>query len=345
MATSTPITGPIDIDTSRAYLTSQSIDPSTITPLTGGTANFLFRLHFPTNVTFVLKHAEPYIASSNGVIPFPVSRMDYEDTALRNVAALIPKSNPVKVPSVYDYDEKAKVLLMSDGGRTTLKEAYTSLPTSSVQDLGHQLGEWLAILHNSSTTTSIGQGGNPVGKSIYRWAYAHLTDVAKTYSLNVGFCKYINEKYGSLLQTDDECLCHGDFWPGNVLLNDENALTLVDWEMSRRGCGATDVGQFAAETYLLDRFSGGKGLQDAFVKGYRGMVEEMIGAGGLRREFVKRVAVHMGVHLAYWPARVEWTDEAGTKEIIELGHDLMRRGDDGDFDWLGKRLLGGLIGD
>lgn len=44
---------------------------------------------------------------------------------------------------------------------------------------------------------------------------------------------------------------------------------VVDWELVRRGCGATDVGQFAAESWLLDRFRGGRGLLKAFLEGYQ----------------------------------------------------------------------------
>ena len=58
-------------------------------------------------------------------------------------------------------------------------------------------------------------------------------------------------------------------------------MAVVDWEMVRRGCGATDVGQFAAESWLLERFHGGRGLLGAFLGGYRygGREEE----GGLGR--------------------------------------------------------------
>lgn len=37
--------------------------------------------------------------------------------------------------------------------------------------------------------------------------------------------------------------------------------------MVRRGCGATDVGQFAAEAWLLERFCGERGLLGAFSGG------------------------------------------------------------------------------
>ena len=42
------------------------------------------------------------------------------------------------------------------------------------------------------------------------------------------------------------------------------------------------------------------GLLRAFLAGYAGVT------GPLERAFVGRVAAHWGVHVAYWPTRVEW---------------------------------------
>ncbi|KAI4137521.1 MAG: hypothetical protein L6R39_007235 [Caloplaca ligustica] len=354
-------TGPTDIDALKLYLDSKSIPYTTITPLTGGTANFVFRVVVvvsedkdgaATSVSTIVKHAEPYIAASYGSIAFPLERMDVEVDALKQVGALdlLPGAGVV-VPRVTFYDQEARVLVMSDAGETTLKDAYSSSAGDDLDvcALGRRLGRWLAALHHSTRETSVGEGGNPVGRSIYRWAYAHLADVARGYGLDGEFCKHINDKYGALLATDDECVCQGDFWPGNVLLDGEDddkeiKLAVVDWEMCRRGCGATDVAQFAAEAYLLDRCRGGKGMKDAFLRGYRERAEELGVDLRAQGEFVRRVAVHMGVHLGYWPTRVKWAGEEETKEIVALGHELMRRGDALDWDWLGDHMLTALCG-
>ena len=71
-------------------------------------------------------------------------------------------------------------------------------------------------------------------------------------------------------------------------------LSVVDWEITRRGIGATDVAQFAAEAYLLDRFCGGKGLLGAFVEAYVRAAGEQpereagVVAGASAEEFVRR---------------------------------------------------------
>lgn len=355
---SPPPPGITSIQTLTDYLASHSTSaPTSITPLTGGTANFVFRLIDLSGFSKIVKHASPYIAASQGRVPFPAERMDYEVTALRTIGALMmpqdDSSSRVKIPRVLEYDGPSKVLTMTDGGSMTLKAAYASSERDTIADIGDELGRWLARLHHVTKDTNIGPGGNEIGKRVYRWAYSHLWEVAAEFKLDVSFCRSIDEKYGSLLlaTTDDASICHGDFWPGNVLLDDHdrNKLTVVDWEMCRRGCGATDVGQFAAEAYLLDRLRGGKGLLEAFLRGYRQ------GAEGLGRRslleddddggFVQRVAVHMGVHLAYWPARVDWgIGKEETREIVELGHEVMRRGDAGDVGSLREGMLSGLLG-
>ncbi|KAL8692092.1 MAG: hypothetical protein Q9218_002821 [Villophora microphyllina] len=305
------------------YLKANAIDYESITKLSGGTANYVFLITTQTGERRIVKHAEPYVRASNGTIPFKVERMDFEATAIAKVGTLMQDFEHVKVPDIIKYDKKPKVLLMPYAGARTLKEAYND-PTVDIPELGRRLGEWLATLHHSTKTTSIGEGGNPTARAIYRWAYSHLSQVAEKYGLDVEFSKRVNDEYGSLLQTDDDCVCHGDFWPGNVLLDDGHVMTVVDWEMCRRGCGATDVGQFSAEAYLLDRFCGGRNLQVAFLSGYWDKMQAYGEDYETDSQYPQRVLVHTGVHLAFWPASVKWAEEMETKAVLEHGYQLIR---------------------
>jgi thiamine kinase-like enzyme len=53
--------------------------------------------------------------------------------------------------------------------------------------------------------------------------------------------------------SEREVVLHGDFWTGNLLLSPStsNEPTVIDWEMSCIGPRWHDVGQMAAELYLL----------------------------------------------------------------------------------------------
>lgn len=63
----------------------------------------------------------------------------------------------------------------------------------------------------------------------------------------------------------------------------------------------------------------------------------------LNQAFIKRVAIHFGTHLAFWPTVVQWTDEEGTKQIVRLGATVLQRAIDEDWDWLESSALGVLL--
>ena len=327
----TEITDTEQLKSYLGKLGDTKLDLSSLQLLAGGSANFVWRLLDKSGKRIIVKHAEPYVKTAPG-LSFPVDRMDFEHEALTSVPPLLEPRSGVSVPEVYRYDSDSHVLMIEDGGARTMKEAYSD-PAVDVSAFGQALGQWLAGLHQRTKHMSIGD--NKTAKSIYRFAYSHLSSALQKYGQDPSLAEQIDAQYGSLLQTDDECICHGDFWPGNVLLNDQGWLMIVDWEMVRRGCGATDVGQFAAEAHLLDHFRGARGLRAAFLKGYRG-------GGKLDNEFLKRVAVHMGVHLAFWPTRVSWGTERETKEVVEVGCELMTRTLGQDERWLAGSLLNEL---
>jgi streptomycin 6-kinase len=115
------------------------------------------------------------------------------------------------------------------------------------------LDQWRIGRGNQSLTTTSGEGGNPVARSIYRHMYVNLHTAFKSHGFDVGLAHQVNEQFGSLLATDgtlhssaasiccnplmkskDYCVCHGDFWHGNLLVtpsstNDIPKITVVDW--------------------------------------------------------------------------------------------------------------------
>ena len=320
-----------DTEQLKAYLgklSDSKLDLNTLQQLPGGSANFVWRLLDGFGKSIIIKHAEPYVKTAP-VLPFSHDRMDFEHKAMTSVPPRLDQDSVVSIAEVYRYDPGSHVLMIEDGGARTLKEAYADI-TLDIPSFGEALGGWLAQLHQQTKNMAIGD--NQTAKSIYRFAYTHLATALQKYDQDPSLAELINDEYGSLLQADDECVCHGDFWPGNVLVNEQKRLKIVDWEMVRRGCGATDVGQFAAEAHLLDHFRGGRGLRAAFLKGYRA-------TGGLDDRFLKRVAIHMGVHLAFWPTRVSWGTEKEMREIMEVGCGLMKRALGEEESWLVGSLL------
>jgi hypothetical protein len=62
----------------RRYLADTDFASDTITVLSGGFANFTYRIHlndsFEGKETFILKYASPYFAASGGAIPLATER-------------------------------------------------------------------------------------------------------------------------------------------------------------------------------------------------------------------------------------------------------------------------------
>ncbi|KAH7074676.1 kinase-like domain-containing protein [Paraphoma chrysanthemicola] len=322
--------------------------------LTGGTANFVYRVTFSDRNPIICKHAATYL-SSNSSFSFDSARMDYEARALGHIPSFQSQDlKSVSAVHMFDYDSAAKLLTMEDGGESNLKEAYTEsgLDINSVAD---DLAAWLANLHTrtrdfslrlEAQASSSQNNNNPIAVAIYRHSYQNLHHALAKFGFDTALANRINEEYGSRLAQDDECVVMGDFWPGNVLVKPSDVesssgsthsnLTIVDWEMVRRGTSATDVAQFAAEAFLLDTFRGNRGLREQFLTAYfRARGDDP----RVNREWIKRLAVHWAVHVAFWPTRVHWTDDAGTKKLVETGINVLKAVIDDDMEFVAKSAL------
>ncbi|KAF2031374.1 kinase-like protein [Setomelanomma holmii] len=349
----------------KHYLEQQGRTPAYVQALGGGTANYVYRVQDANSSnTTIYKHAAAYL-SSNNAFAFSSARMNYEAHALKNISSLQDSSIEERVHAVkvIEYDEDAKLLAIEDGGARNLKEACSDA-SLDIREIGYDLATWLATLHSRSRDFSLVlphgdsssasvKGNNPIAVAIYRHSYRNLHTALAKFGYDTAIAERIDDKYGSLLAQDDECLLHGDHWPGNVLVKTRadavpraggevsSKLTIVDWEMVRRGTSATDVGQFAAEAFLLDRLRGDRGLRRAFLARYIQMRKDdpIIG-----REWLKCVAVHWAVHIAFWPTRVDWTDQKGTQELVDIGVEVLKAVLDGDVEFLKTSKLFGDLG-
>jgi thiamine kinase-like enzyme len=350
----------------RAYLVAKGKTPVSIRPLSGGTANYVYRVEFTEGSTAILKHAAPFLAS-NQTFAFDPARMGFEATILKALSSIKGLStSDTHAVQLLEYDSNEKLLCIEDGGERTLKEAYKDR-TLSMTDIGRRLATWIAKLHcTNEHSLSLGEPtqsttnspmNNAIAVQIYRYSYNNLHIALTKYGYNTEIAYRVNEDFGSLLASDDECICHGDFWPGNVLVQGKRQeassnpsenfsnLTIVDWEMSRRGTSATDVGQFAAEAFLLDTFHGDRGLRRHFLNAYALAREGYTDDKPLDKEWIRRMAVHWAVHIGFWPTQVPWTDEQGTRELVDLAICALQAAVDSDWEGLMKSPLFLDLGD
>lgn len=313
-------------------MSSQDVPFDSVESLPGGCANFCWRVKFHDGRRSIIKHAEDYIRVTPEA-KLSSKRLDYECAALRAVAEWTCREEYVRVPSVYRYYPKERLISMLDGGIHSLEHGYVHDKTLNIPALGARVGTWLARLHNTtSRPEELGmvkeKFDNRDAKRLSRVSYRHLGDILERYGHDPNLGEQIDAKFGSKLDTDEDCLTHGDCWPGNFFLEDQDEqtqteedsrapmLTVADWELVQVGNGSIDVGHFAAQAWLLDRYYGDRGLMSSFLAAY---VRER----PLSQRDKIRVTVHFGAHICFHTPTGEWTDEKGTEQVVEVGKDML----------------------
>src|ERR1700761_5436007 len=105
----------ITTDQLEQYLLVKQIPVSKITPISGGSSNYVWRIATTEGQSMLSKHAEPFLAANRDV-PCPLYRMDIEVHAIKTIPGLMPADEIVRLPGLLDYDEKNHVLRLEDVG-------------------------------------------------------------------------------------------------------------------------------------------------------------------------------------------------------------------------------------
>lgn len=334
--------------------------PDNVSVLSGGTANFIFRLHFPHSPgrasTAILKHSTNYVASAPS-IAFDLSRWGLEKQSLRT----IPSTPPVYVPEVFYSDSTNHIIIMADiqtavfgpesvqsMTSSSLKELLTShdpLSRTVAIDIGRSLACFLKSLHTYGLDPKIkAEFENKVTRQMCAWrTWTRLPSIlesSKTTTADEG--AYLTNLCGKIFNdivTDNTTVTMGDYWPGNILIRlkntkqDLDTIFVVDWELTHPGSPAADVGQLSAEVFLSGRFTpenrqAAEELLEAFHREYiQG------GVPGLKAgdRFARDVMVYTGGHVAGFLQLAGWTtDDEKVKKYIRKGVNMMLAGAQGE---------------
>jgi thiamine kinase-like enzyme len=340
----------------RHFLASKNVPCHEVEVLSGGSANFCWRIKTSPGRQIIVKHAEPFVRIMPD-FPLPLERMDYEQLALTTLPEMVSRDDHVRLPQLYDYFPEQHVIIMSDAGSKDLKDSYKKDDTINIPLLGQRIGAWLARMHKETSELEMleiskQRFDSNVAKSVFQYPYNGLASVLKNHGHDPALGERINGKFGSETASDRICLCHGDFWLPNIQLKDQDlavgveeegedtkqrapVLTIIDWENVRVGNGATDAGRFAADSWLHDRFHGSKGMFEAFLNAY-------LGQRPLNQHDKTRFAVHFAVHIVFY-SRMRWTDEEGTKRIVQVGKEMLEAVENEDSDTLMTGPLGQMF--
>ncbi|KAF9566918.1 hypothetical protein CPC08DRAFT_681640 [Agrocybe pediades] len=357
----------------RAYLVGTSFESIDVLPLSGGTANYVYRLRLAIphkgRGTLVLKHAQPYVKDYKA-LKFSLERQTYEVAALKHVREWLPSDSVVTVPEVHLFDEELHVIVMDDAGedavplKAFLKQSGpVDIPLA--REIGSALGEFLGKMHKW------GQGnkkicdavkGNIEAQQMSAWAfYGRLVDtLSGNHQLaklsdpllvvdqeNVEVARVVAKETTELLMHATDTFVMGDFWPGNLMiqLDAESKLKnifVLDWELAKNGLISTDIGQFCAEIHLLGRCyperckETAPAILDNFMDEYKTACEPTV-------EVVRRALIQWGTHMAVLGARVDWGDKEITREVTREGTRILVDGYKSEESKLKETLVGRLL--
>jgi thiamine kinase-like enzyme len=349
------------------YLTSRGVSFKEIIPVTdGGAVNYIWRViqidSDGTSTSTIIKNASHHLRMNHN---FQVSldRMDFEAKALTTLPDLLSSHKinhmglDIRLPTILHHDVSQHILHLSDDGFQNLLRAYTTSPALNIDSIGSRLGLWLAYLHTFTSSQAIlplikAQFNNLTGKKLYRTNFNGLAAALEKFGHDPKLGDRMNSRFGSLLETDEACLVQGDFWPGNVVVKeDQNTskspiLTVIDWEMVRIGNGATDVAQFAAEAWILETFRAPperrahNGLMASFLKTY-------LAERTFSDQDKLRMAAQFAAHIVYLPSVVKSLAERPQQQMkmVRTGKEILDMIDREDLASLRKSVVEQLFDD
>ncbi|KAL2680771.1 hypothetical protein Neosp_008374 [[Neocosmospora] mangrovei] len=345
---------------------------SSLTKLSGGTANFMYRAtlenpssEYPDGV--VIKQGEGYVAT-NPAFLLTTSRCAVEQESLIHLAALPPATTPscaISTPTVYHFNKETNTQVQEYlTNAVSLKDyalKHYAAPTPEsfkpqCEQLGHGLGAWLRAFHSWSQEPGqaalrevfAGNKEMQVLKNMinYQQLLQKVDQHATILGDSIDVIQGISELAAKELE-DEAALnvIHGDFWTGNVLLPDvsiqegtQTPIRIVDWEMAELGVRPLDLGQMIAELWQLKLYKdidAGEWLIRAFADGY----------GAVDDEFAYRTIIHVGVHLICFGSQTPgWGTPEQNIGLVKVGKEILVKAWNKDREFFNDHVLGSLFG-
>ncbi|KFA63469.1 hypothetical protein S40285_00386 [Stachybotrys chlorohalonatus IBT 40285] len=335
----------------RAQLAETPYAPSALKPLTGGTANFIYRATLVQPLAdgtsdVVVKHGEAYVATVPD-FKLNTSRCEVEEECLRVLAGLPPSATAacvVGTPRLYSFNPATNTQVQEYlPNATSLKEYalkhYEAPTPSSLEpeclDLGDALGKWLRSFHdwgNQPTQAQLREllAGNRELQSLKHMInYQALIQKASQHPSILQDVRdvllQISETTAAELLDDGKLeVIHGDFWTGNIILPNapikrgaKTTVKIIDWEMAQLGIRPLDLGQNIAELWLLKLYrdiDAGPWIIRGFVAGY----------GRVAPDFAFRTILHVGAHLISFGASTPgWGTSEQCEQVMKVGKDVL----------------------
>ncbi|KAK5996351.1 4-hydroxytryptamine kinase-like protein [Cladobotryum mycophilum] len=335
----------------KAELDGTAYAVSSLRPLTGGNANFIYhaKLRNPLSngtTDVAIKHGEAYVALSPD-FALTMTRCQIEVESLRFLSQLphsTSRAFQVGTPKQFYFNPETSTQIQEYLPNAVSLKQYAiehyKAPTPEALkpqciELGRCLGKWLRTFHDWSQ--------QPVNSGL-REIFARNKDMQKIKKM-VNYDQLLGMvgKYPSILEDSRDVLqqiaemasgelkdeanlhvIHGDFWTGNVLLpntaiedGSQIHVRIVDWEMSQLGVQPEDLGQIIAELWELKLYKdidAGLWVIQGFMEGY----------GKVGAEFIFRTILHVGAHLICFGSTTPgWGTTEQAEQVAKVGKDVL----------------------
>ncbi|KAI8814820.1 kinase-like domain-containing protein [Cladochytrium replicatum] len=238
--------------------------PKSCTALSGGLANFVYRVSFDHGPSVILKHYAPFLAKQSS-FPLPRTRFDIEAGALSWAGQTFVNHGRIRVPKLYhSHGEPHYVIIMEDAGNelvSLLDYFRANRDSAEVESLAETLVSFLSTVHSYTPQNMAdpdrfrNENGHSIIKGYY---YGTFADALGRYPGDVqealSGARALVAKYKSE-EEPRTCLLMGDFWPNSVYLGKDAQIWILDWEMMRYGRGFFEVVQMCANLYLMEKSS------------------------------------------------------------------------------------------
>ncbi|KAF9222813.1 hypothetical protein BS17DRAFT_734970 [Gyrodon lividus] len=355
MPTPAPSSHPVkllSVSAVEAFLAGTPFACRSITDLTGGTVNYVYRINllapFDGSQTVVLKHAQPFWKSAVSN-PWEVERQFFEVEAMTRVRLGLPQSLPllVKVSKIYHFDVYNNLIIMEDCGVdvVTLRELLCSgsvCPTLA-ETIGTAIGDYIARVHEWSRSNPDGildifdkclHAKKIIAELNYDRLVATLqcsdkddlpllSDFEIDTSDIQAISKLTNEYHSHLMSArvpGHDVLLMGDLWHENILVSTDLhhlRLYILDWELARTGLPGSEIGLFCAYMDLLSR--GNQAASKLAPVILRSFLDAYSRISNRDARLAQDTLAHWGVSYVFWAPR----DPPGDRELVQ---DFVRKG-------------------
>jgi len=334
----------------EAFLTDTPFASRSVTELTGGTVNYVYRIQLLTPIegsqTVVLKHAQPFWKSAV-VNSWEVERQMFEVEAMTRVRLCLPPTSLVKVPKIHHFDASNHLIIMEDCGTdvVTLREFLCSGGGSSVgvaETIGTAVGQFVALVHEWSRSNPDGildtfEKSLDAKRMIADLNYNRLVttllgsdkdDLPFLSDLEIDpsdiqFISKLTDEYHSHLMSarvpGHDVFLMGDLWTENILIDIHQPLRLyiLDWELARTGLPGSEIGLFCAYMCLLGRGNHvTSGPASVILQNFLDTYSRI---SNQDTRLAQDALAHWGISYVFWAPR----DPPGDRELV---HELVREG-------------------